>query len=186
MGAARQVGRDVQIGHIEPPIAIERVAFLGDGERDQPGVGMGEAGQDAVGRRGSNDHFADSADDAPAGWVVEFGQGVETVLGFQRVADSGAVQRHRRDRPARIVLQNTVEIAGLVRAMEGARTEMDDADVRGGAVVGGARDTFAHGRQRGVAEASQRVTPRFQMAISRSPLSSFLAGFPDAVSRTSR
>src|SRR3546814_5627338 len=72
-----------------------------------------------------------------------------------------------------------------MRAVKGAGTEMDDAGADRGGVVPRPRDRIGKRRERGARQAGHSVTPRFQIAISRSPLRSAAVSRPDATSAIS-
>src|SRR5205814_7433301 len=106
-----------------------------------------------------------NADRAKARLLVQDGERVETILPLQRIDCPASAQRHRADSPARIVVKQPIDVIGLVRAMEGARPEVDDP---GGQAISIFRQV-------------QSVTPRFQMATSRSSLRSLAVASPEAM-----
>src|SRR5438067_10028219 len=73
-------------------------------------------------------------------------------------------------------------------AVECTRPEMHDADVDRAAIVGRAFDLTRHAHEVCLRKKVRHysTTPVFQMAISRSSLSSLRAGLPEAVSMISR
>ncbi len=125
-----------------------------------------------------DERCANRADDFDLRELVVNRQRVEAILRCQRVAQFGAVQGNRGDAPARVWAQQPIDIPGLVHAMKGAGTEMQDAGMHARGVVAAGERPVATGQASARTTARHRVTPLFQMAISRSPLISSRAGSP--------
>ena len=122
---------------------VDVVAALGDGQRHDAGGRGGHDLQDAVAVVGGEAVVVDGADDgrlAAAVAVLE-GQGVEVVLGRQRIAHARVAgqQADAADAPVQgpAVAHEAVDVHGLVGAVEAAHPHVDDAGGDGGAVVGG-------------------------------------------------
>ena len=110
------------------------------------------------------DEASVGANGAEARLFIENRERVEAVLGVKRFDGGSCAQRHSGDPPSRIFVQQAIDVIRLMSTMESSRAEMNDAGGEAVAVCWGA----------------QRVTPRFQMAISRSPLRSASVASPEA------
>src|SRR6185437_10326123 len=130
---------------------------------------------------GGDQQLPDGADDPECGRLVELYQGIQTVLWREGVTERGRLERDRADGARRVLLEQAVEIEGLMRPVKRTRAEVHRADVRLCAVVTGAKELLRSAMQGALAEAAQSVTPVFQMASSRSPLRSAQVGWPEAV-----
>ena len=104
-----------------------------------------------VGR--ADQQLADRADHARARRGAELDQRVQALLRRERVAQPGALERQRGDRPALVGVQQRVHVERLVRAVKRARTDVHDAEARGAAVVGGKDRAGADGMQARLGEA---------------------------------
>ena len=109
---------------------VVAVALLGHGERDDPRRRCCEPGQESLGLRRREQRLVQDADhgrrlvDA-----VILDHGVEAVLRFQRIADGRAAQARTADRPvARLDCKRSLRDHCLVRAVKGAKAQMDDPD----------------------------------------------------------
>src|SRR5690606_25988480 len=87
-------------------------------------------------------HFAHRADDVRlASLAIMHGQRIEPALRTELRLHAGGAERGAANRPVAIAcIHRAVGIPGLMRAVERADPEMDDADLLGGAVVGEAGD----------------------------------------------
>ena len=111
------------------------VAALGDGQRDDPHRRVGQLGEYGLGVVGREEVLRDRADHTgiprPVG---RFGdERVQAVLGGEGVAHARITwqQAHAADRPVAVAagVHQRIEVHGLVRAMEPAHAEVDDADL---------------------------------------------------------
>ncbi|OIQ70133.1 hypothetical protein GALL_482580 [mine drainage metagenome] len=185
---------DVGVRWVEGALRrVDIIAALGHGQRDDADRRVGHGGDEGgvVGLHlDKTDHRAGDARAVIAG--VQLDHGGEVVLRRKRRAHLGIAFAHTgaNQRPvvAKARVEQVVQIDRLMGAVEGAGSEMDDTDADGCAVIGGAQDAGRGLIQGGVGEAREahRVTPRFQMAISRSPFSSARVGRPDAAAITAR
>src|SRR5512144_1956258 len=123
------------MGEVERAVSGEAIALLGDRARDDPHGWITQLLPDAspVMR---TEEAAVRADGAEARLGIKDGERVEAVLRLERVDGRGAPQRHCRNSPARILVQQAIDIVGLMRAMERAWTEMDDAGAQPVAIIG--------------------------------------------------
>ena len=123
---------DIGMGEVElAGRRIVAVALLGDRQGDDPrrrGRDPGEQGSSLLGRQ---QRLADDADHArPLVRPVVLDQRVEAVLRPERVAHGRAAQARPADRPgSRRHGERALGEDRLVRAVEGAEAEVDDADV---------------------------------------------------------
>src|SRR3546814_19124747 len=77
----------------------------------------------------------------------------DTLFPYTTLFRSRRAQRHRGDSPARIAVEQRVDIARLMRAMKGAGTEMNDAGADRGGVACRADHLFGKGGERGSRQA---------------------------------
>ena len=129
---AGEVRPDVGVAGVE--IAGRRVvavALLGDGEGDDPGRRRREPGEQGPALLGRPQRLAQHPDHGRRLLhPVVLDHAVEAVLRPERVAHGGAAQARPADRPrARRVRERTLGQDRLVRAVEGAEAEVDDADL---------------------------------------------------------
>ena len=129
---AREVGPDVGVVGVE--IAGRRVvavALLGDGEGDDPGRRCREPGEQGPALLGREQRLAEHPDHGRhLVHPVVLDHAVEAVLRPERVAHGGAAQARPADRPrSRRVRERALGQDRLVRAVEGAEAEVDDADL---------------------------------------------------------
>src|SRR6185503_15416955 len=158
---------------------------------DDRGAGIAEAAAHFARTLAGDQELADRADDAQRRVRIELHQRIEAVLRRQRSTERGCLERDRADGARCIPLEQPVEIERLVRAVECARPEVHRADAGLRAVIAGPQQLRRCTIQGTLAEASgacwagvghrgtvstQSVTPVFQMASSRSPLSSARVG----------
>ena len=121
------------------------------------------------------------AEHPEGGLGIEDSKGVKSVLLPQCFHRAGRAQRHRRYPPSRVMMKQTVDIVGLVRAVERARPEVDNAGPEEMSLAGRPLNGRGKCGQDFLAEPPHKVMPRFQIAISRSPLRSAAVGSPDAI-----
>ena len=141
------------LASVELVLRVEAVALLGDRERDDARVARREARERRVGVRRAHQQLANRADDARARRGAELHQRVQALLRRQRIAQAGALERQRGDRPALVGVQQRVDVVRLVRAMKRARADVHDAEARGAAVVGGQDRARTNGMQARLGEA---------------------------------
>ena len=155
---ARQIG-----GAVRPP----PITLFGDGQRHDPRVGRGEAFGQPLGRSGGDDHLADRADQADGFALARpFGDGVEAVLRRHLVMHAARAQRGGRNRPIAVARRHrVVGIDRLMRAVERAQADMDDADPLRRPVIAEASDALGQRRGGRFAEASHS-----RYAVRTSPL----------------
>ena len=149
----REIVRDVGVGQVEQIARVEAVTFFGDGERDDARIARRQARECSLGIGGAHQQLADRADDARARRGAEFHQRVQALLLLQRIAQAGALQRQRGDRPSLVRVQQRVDVVGLVRAMKRARSDVHDADARRATVIGRQDRARTHGMQARLGEA---------------------------------
>ena len=155
-----EIGGDVGIVHDQRARrGIEPIALLGDRQRDDMDVGRGQCRDHARRILGRHQHVGDGADDADLLRVaLPHDEAVEPVLRHQLIAHASRAQRDADDAPARIARrQRGVEDGRLMRAMEGADAEMDDAGADRGAVIGRAFDLGGQRRERRSREAGHSL-----------------------------
>ena len=123
---------------------VDVIAALGDGQRDDAQLGTGQQ-RKHLGRLLRREQVVDlCADDAHAGLAVWRGDGerIQAVLCTELLGllapPLAAEQSDADDAPIRLVGQGetTVDVEGLVRAMEIAHAEMRDAAFEPTSVVG--------------------------------------------------
>jgi hypothetical protein len=148
IAAARQIMRHV--GRVDEQAVGARVAMialLGDGQRRDMDGGIGERRDHPLGRLGRHQRVVDRSDQVPPAGRAALLDDVEAVLRDERVADRRRPQRDADDAPARIARRHrVVGIDRLVRAVERAEAEMDDAAARAIAGIAERRDALGHGR----------------------------------------
>lgn len=115
-------------------------SLFGDGERDQAHCRIGEACEHGRLFIAGAEHFGDGTDHAQLWLGIEQGERVQAVLRAQGVAHLRVVQRHRADGPGGVVGEQVIDVDGLMRAMEGAGAQVDDADGGVFGVVVGSED----------------------------------------------
>ena len=102
---------------------IVAVALLGDGERDDAGLGRGQLGDEGGGALGRDKHVENRADDVqlrPGRGALQ--QGVEAVLRLHPVALVGALEACADDAPGtEALLQSILGVFGEMGAGEGAQ-----------------------------------------------------------------
>ena len=124
-----------------PGRRIVAVALLGDGQRHDVHGGIGDAREHAVALGAEKQRLAHRADHArtrPRRALLE--HRVEAILRRERVRRARRLEAHAADAPVRIAREHAVGVDRLVRAVERAEPEMDDADATRGDVVVGTRD----------------------------------------------
>src|SRR5438132_3510820 len=129
---------------------IVAIAPFGNGERDDPRAGRGEARTHRVTLVAQEQHLAHAADHAAAdaAWTLFDGR-VEAILRRKPVANIRRAQAHAADPPGGgFQRQRIVAVNSGLRAMEGADAEMNDADVDGTRIVGRPGDGRGQRRQR--------------------------------------
>ena len=110
---------------------IVAVALLGDGEGDDPRRGGGDPGEQDSPSSGANSASRMTPTTlARSSVAVVLDQRVEAILRPERVAHGRAAQARPADRPGSGRHgERALREDRLVRAMEGAEAQMDDADV---------------------------------------------------------
>ena len=121
---------------------IMTIALLGDGEGDDLHQGQAHGLDEGLRVLRRHDHAAQCADHAAAfARLVAFGNRVEIILRGQRIARVGGAEAGAHDAPAPVpTAQHGIGIIRHMRAVEGAHTQMHDADVDEGGVIGEALD----------------------------------------------
>ena len=136
------VGDDVGMRRIEHArCRIDEIAALGDGQRDDADRRIGKLRDDGAGiaRHQEVDHDAGHARLHVAAVLLDHG-GQPVLLLELLAADLLAVEHAGADqRPVMVAagVEEVVEIDRLMRAMEIADAEMQDAGAQGAALVGG-------------------------------------------------
>ena len=132
------------VGMVFDQLAARRVvaiAFLRDRQADDPHARAAHRREQSFGIGWRDDELAKGTDDAN---VLPVGpprrDGIELVLRLERIPRVGGAEARPADRPVRLAGgEPFVEGNGLMRPMEGADAEMDDADARGVEVIARAR-----------------------------------------------
>jgi len=135
-----QIVLNVRMRGIQAAIGTQAIALLRDRRRDQLRRWVDQALEHGPRRFARNEQFLDRTDDPIRGLLVQDRDRVEPVLRRERIAHARALERQPADRPAWIRMQQRIDVRRLVGAMEGAGTEMHDAERRAATVVAG------HGR----------------------------------------
>ena len=118
---------------------IVAVTLLRDRQRDDVNSGIGNAREHAIALGPEEERFAQCADHTrPRAARVFLERRVEPVLRRQRARRVRRLEADAADTPARIALQHAVGVDRLVRAVEGAESEMHDADAKRRDVIAGA------------------------------------------------
>src|SRR5690606_16420970 len=109
---------------------------------DDRAFGRGDARDDRFAVLTGDQDFPDRADYARCGFAsAALGQRVEPVLRVELFGDDGGAEGDAADRPvAFATVHREIGVPSLVRAVECADAEVDDAGALGGAVVGEAGD----------------------------------------------
>jgi hypothetical protein len=130
-----------------PGGGVVAIALLGHRQADDAHGRIAHSLEQRLGIGGRDEELAHGAHDPePLAGAGPDRQGVEPVLGAERVAGVGGTQARAADRPVGLAgREAVVEIDRLVRPVEGPDAEMDDADPRRRAVVGGALDRRRQG-----------------------------------------
>ena len=133
-GARAQVGRHGRIAGVEfAGDGVQVVAAFGDGERDDAGGRRGHLLDDGFGIIGGEQVLDDRPDHAgfPGAVAVPQDQGVQAILGGQRVAHRGVgrLQADAADAPVhrRAVIHQRVDVHRLVRAVEITDPDVHDS-----------------------------------------------------------
>ncbi|SVJ64414.1 Uncharacterised protein [Klebsiella pneumoniae] len=146
------VAHQRQLGEELAAAIVDAVAAFGDGQRDDADGRLGKFFQQRLGAVLGEQHAADGADHADLGvrLVAQLVEGVEVVLGGQGVVHGAVVaaQAGAADRPVEgfAAVHQGVGVGRLVRAVEAADADVDDALAQLRGVVGRAGDS---GRQQG-------------------------------------
>ncbi len=144
-------------------IAGQAIALLGDGQRHQAHVRIGQPRKHLRLLAWRTQHLANRTDDAPLRGLPKQFQRIQPILRLQRIAHVRAAQGHAAHRPLRLARQHLVQVHGLVGAMEGADAQMHDANTSRRTVIGRTCHAGRQPVQRGLAQACnllahQRVT----------------------------
>ena len=171
---AERGARAIRVAGIVPDVRMLRVqtlrhgvdvvTALGDGQRDDPDCGIGhpahESGMPFLDRH-VVDHRAD--DLRRRAGRVELDQRRQAVLAQELLALRGVVRANAGADDCPVVvepeLEQPVQVPGLVRAVEVAEPDMDDAGGQRGAVISRPRDRLRQVAQRGVRKANHGHAP---------------------------
>ena len=133
-GSRTQVGQDRRVGGNEfTGDRVEVVAAFGDSERHDPGGRRGHLLDGRLGIVGGEQVLGDRPDHAgiPGAVAVPDDQGVQAILGGHHVTHPGVgrLQAQAADPPVhrRAVIHQRVDVHRLVRAVEIADTDVNDA-----------------------------------------------------------
>ncbi len=135
--------REIQI------LAGETVTLLCDGKGCQPYRWIGQSREHHGLFRGRVQQLADRADHTHRVALTQQRQREQMMLWRQRIAHFRAVQGYTANGPVRISSQQIVQIRCLMRAVEGARSEVHDADTCARRIVGRACNGRWQAGQRG-------------------------------------
>ncbi len=124
-------------GEVERAVGAAQIAFLGDGEADDMRAWRRDRIDHRLAVAGRDEHFLHRADQAePRARGAARADGIEPVLRTQLRRDVARAQRHADDAPVAIArVHRIVGIDRLMRAVEGADADMDDARRLRAAVV---------------------------------------------------
>ena len=158
-GIAGEVGGDRRVVVVEVTSDVmEVIAALGDRQRHDARRGGSHQLDDALGIVRCVQVVDDGADDVSVVLAVRVlhDQRVQAVLRLERVAHAHVARHHADAADAPVHRQpgvhQTVHVHRLMRAVETAGAEVDDAHRDLGAVVGRARDACRELRQSGIGE----------------------------------
>lgn len=177
------VAHQRQLGEELAAAIVDAVAAFGDGQRDDADGRLGKFFQQRLGAVLGEQHAADGADHADLGvrLVAQLVEGVEVVLGGQGVVHGAVVaaQAGAADSPVEgfAAVHQGVGVGRLVRAVEAADADVDDALAQLRGVVGRAGDS---GRQQGRC-CRLSFIGGFPLAASGRLLQSFVEGLAVAV-----
>ncbi len=159
----RQIADDLRMAEVEPTgRGLVAIALFGDRERHDPRLARRKSLPDPGVLRFLKQHFAHAADDTPPharGALLD--RGVQAILWRQPIAHVRRAQAHTANAPvATGVRDGVVGVDRLMRAMERADAEMDDA--RGERVdrIPRSRDAGRQARERMGIEPIHAKAPR--------------------------
>src|SRR6187551_1840138 len=112
------------MGEVERAVSGQAVAFLGDRARDDPHGWIPQLLPD-ISPVMRTEEAAMRADGAEARLGIKDGERVEAVLRLERFDRRSTPQRHCGNSPTRIVVQQAIDIVGLMRTVKGAGAKMD-------------------------------------------------------------
>ncbi len=137
LSPGQRVGKDrvestLGQGEVERTVRRAAIALLGNREADEMACRRCDPLDDAVAVIGRDQHIGDSADHARLrACGRSLGQRVESVLRDKLLCHRCRPQRYAGNRPARVArVEAGIGIPGLVRPVERANAEMDDAVCR--------------------------------------------------------
>ena len=146
----REIVDDVGMREIERAgRGVVAVALLGHGQRDDVDARIGDAPHQRRRVGSGEERLAHRADHAQRDAILRArDHAVKPVLGRERRGGARRLHRNAEDAPARIGRQHAVGEHRLMRAVECAEAQVDDADADRTRIVGGALDVPGKSGQR--------------------------------------